>query len=217
MSEVVVFGSGGMGREVASILLAMPDAGRDWRLAGFVADWAADLDAVQRLGLRFLGTPQEAIVHEGLTPATRFVVAVGGGRARRDIDARLCELGWTPATAIHPSASVGPDVQIGAGSVISAGAHVTTAVSIGRGTIVNVGATVSHDAVLGQFVTLSPHASVLGRARVGDRSTVHSAAVVGPRVVVGEDCVVGAGAVVLEPVDDGDVVVGVPARPIART
>lgn len=216
MNDLVVFGSGGMGREVAAILLAMPESGRDWRLAGFVADWPEDLDAVHRLGLRFLGTPQQAIQHERLTRATRFVVGVGEGSVRGDIDARLRELGWTPATAVHPSASVGPDVHIGAGSVICAGAHLTTAVGIGRGSIVNVGATVSHDAVLGEFVTLSPHACVLGRASVGDRSTIHSAGVVGPRVVIGADCVVAAGAVVLDTVADGQLVMGTPARPVQR-
>lgn len=216
MTDLVVFGSGGMGREILGILRALSDVGRSWRFRGFVADWAEDLDAVGRLGERFLGTPEVAAAGDLLDGSVGYIVGVGEGAARRRIDARLTAIGWSAHTVVHPSATVGPDVVLGDGSVLCAGAHVTTGVRMGRGTIINVGATVSHDAVLGEFVTLSPHASVLGRARIGDMSTIHTSAVVAPRVTVGVGCIVGAGSVALEEVRDGQVVVGTPARQIAR-
>lgn len=216
MSDIVVFGCGGMGREVLSILRAMPGAEQRWQFRGFVADWPEDLDAVDRLGECYLGTPESAVAAGSVSGPVNYVVGVGDGAARATIDARLRALGWRPVTLIHPTASVGADVGIGEGSVLCPGAHATTGVTIGRGTILNVGASVSHDAILGDFVTLSPHASVLGRAIVGDRSTIHTGAVVAPRVLVGTGCVVGAGAVALGPVEDGQVVVGTPARAIAR-
>lgn len=213
MTPLVIFGSGGMGREALAIVRAMNEVGGDWGFLGFVADWPEDLDAVDRAGSAFIGTPEQAVA-AGLVPGgTHYAVGVGDSAARARIDARLSGLGWQAASLIHPAATVGPDVLLGPGSIVCPAACITTSVRIGRGSIVNVAASVHHDASLGEFVTLSPHAAVLGRARVGDRSTIHSAAVVLPRVRVGRDCVAGAGAVVLNDVPDGSVVVGVPARP----
>jgi maltose O-acetyltransferase len=51
---------------------------------------------------------------------------------------------------------------------------------------------------------------------IGDNAWLGGGAVVLPGVTVGEDAVVGAGAVVTHDVPAGAVVVGNPARPIAR-
>ena len=212
MSPLVIFGTGGMGREALAIARAVNGATGGLGPLNFVADWPEDLDAVARSGVDYLGTPEDAVQDGSLPPGFRYIVAVGDSAARESIDTRLQALGWKAATLVHPSAYVGPDVEVGPGSVICAFAALTTNVRLGRGTIVNVAATVSHDAVVGDFVTMSPHAAILGRVVVGDRSTIHAGAVVLPRVRIGSDCTIGAGAVVLRDIPDGQQVAGVPAR-----
>jgi acetyltransferase-like isoleucine patch superfamily enzyme len=62
---------------------------------------------------------------------------------------------------------------------------------------------------------VAPGAVVSGGVHLGRSSYIGARAAVRQNVRVGERALVGMGAVVLRDVDDGDTVVGNPARPLA--
>ena len=113
---------------------------------------------------------------------------------------------------VHPQATVASDNRLGPGTVMAAGARVTTNVTTGRHTHLNVNAVVSHDSVLGDHVTLSPGVLVNGSVRIDDRAFLGTGAIVLPGRHIGADAVIGAGAVVTDDVAPGRTVMGVPAR-----
>jgi sugar O-acyltransferase (sialic acid O-acetyltransferase NeuD family) len=119
-------------------------------------------------------------------------------------------------SAIHPDASVSRLAEIGAGSIINAGAVVQPFARLGRGAMVHARTVVEHDNVLGDFVNLGPGVSLAGHVSCGDRVRAYTGAIVIPQIALGADCTIGAGAVVLQNVAPGTTVVGVPARPIGR-
>lgn len=199
--SIVIVGAAGHGREVLDVLEACGEP-----FAGFVDDGQPDRGPLERRGLELLGGLDVLAGHEGAV-----VLGVGDGLARQRLAGAL-DVRWT-APLLHPLASLGSDVELAEGTVVAAGARLTTHISVGAHAYVGPNATIGHDAVLGAFVTVLPGATVSGAVHLAPGVTVGTGANVRQGVTVGEGAVVGAGAVVVADVAPGTTVVGVPARP----
>ncbi len=210
---LVIAGAGGLGRECVDIVDAInidaSTASDRIDLVGFLDDGPVDRELLDALGLALLG-PTTDIEPEW----RRYVAAVGDGSIRRIIAERLDRSGLTATTLIHPSATLGRLSTLGRGSLMCAGARVTSNVSIGHSVQVHVNAAVGHDSVLDDFVSVYPGATVSGNCVIGAGTTIGTGANVLPGVTIGVDAYVGAGAVVVNDVADRTVVVGVPAAPL---
>ncbi|CAK0752012.1 PglD_N domain-containing protein [Gammaproteobacteria bacterium] len=149
-------------------------------------------------------------------PDDQVFVAIGNSTTRLDWLHQFQNFGLTIATIIHPSAIVSQGVSIGVGSLIVAGGVVNVGCKIGCGCIVNTGATVDHDCVLEDGVHVCPGVNLAGEVHVGRKSWIGIGSSVIQCIRIGSGVTIGAGAVVLNHVEDGLTVVGVPARPIIR-
>lgn len=203
-----MIGAGGHGRETVSLIRQAEsrDPGR-WDLLGVVADLEPELDLLAPLGVRWLG-PIDALEEMQSTVS----VAIGDGRTRARLQRRARGMGRESTTLVHPSASVGWDVEMGQGCYVGALTSLTTHVRLGEGVQVNAGCTLSHDVTVGDFSTLAPGVQLAGGVLVEGGATIYTGAAVLPQVRVGRGAVVGAGAVVTSDVAAGSTVVGVPAR-----
>ncbi|OQS46753.1 acetyltransferase [Chromobacterium violaceum] len=209
---VIVIGAGGHAAVVADALL---ESGIE--VLGYT-DPDARLHGALRLGLPVLGG-DEALA--GYAPAQvrlvnglGFVSGSGREAARARTQQALQAQGWTFASAIHPSAWISrhavlaDDAQVLAGAIVQAGAR------IGAGSIVNTGAVVEHDSSVGAWCHVATRATLCGQTRIGDGCLIGAGAVLRQSVSLGADTVIGAGAVVLRDSAGGEILCGVPARPI---
>jgi sugar O-acyltransferase (sialic acid O-acetyltransferase NeuD family) len=212
VTNVVIFGAGGLGREVLVVLRDMRASGQDINCVAFVIDSATDAPKSVH------GIP----IHHGLSrfggdADIQFVVALGDPTLRRRT-ASAIERTFGPrfATVIHPRAWIGSPVTVGAGSMIMAHASVTTDVRIGCHVLLNPQVSVAHDCVLEDYATLAPAVALAGGVRLREGCDLGTGANIIPRQEVGSWSKVGAGAVVIRGVPPNTTVAGVPARVIAE-
>jgi sugar O-acyltransferase (sialic acid O-acetyltransferase NeuD family) len=206
--RIAIVGAGGHGEVVADIIrMRAKVTAESLEVVAFLDDNPA------RHGRCVAGTMVLGGLESASTvSADAFVVAIGTNDARARTFIQLCAAGHALLSVVHPDASVGGNVEIDSGTMISAGAIVVTGSRIGRGVILNTGCSVDHHARIGDFVHIAPGARLGGEVSVGERAMVGMGAVVLPRVRLGAGCTVGAGAVVIRDVAEGTTVVGVPAR-----
>lgn len=207
---LVIIGAGGFGREVLDVFESAQPSSRH-RFLGFLDDVEPDLDVLGRRNAPWLG-----VVARMVDLDAEYLIGIGNGEVRRDIDAQLVGAGRASATLVHPAATIASDVELGPGAVITAGARLTTNIRAGRHLQVNLNATIGHDCVIGDYVTLNPGVCISGNVVLEDRAAIGTGANVIPGVRIGAGAIVGAGAVVIRDVPPGDTVVGAPARSVRR-
>ncbi len=202
--RIVILGGGGHATVVAESarLANIP-------LAGFFDD---DPDAPA-------GVSEGSIPHLGgldmrrLPAGCRWILGVGNIDFRKKLlTACPPEFRERAVTIVHPWAMVSPTARLGRGVWVGPGAIVHTRAQIGDHAIINSGAVVEHDAKVGFNAHIAPNATLGGRVEVLANTLVGLGASVLPSIRIGTGCLVGTGAVVIRHVDDGERVVGVPAR-----
>lgn len=204
---LVIVGISGFGRETADVVDA---AGRS--IAGFLDDCPsqANLDLVAARGGAFLGG-----VHDWLINTHRrhdYLIGIGSGTIREYMADMMDRAGHRATTAIHPSTTMGFNVEIGEGTVICAGTRLSNNVTLGRHVHLNPASVIGHDACLGDFVSVNPNATVSGAVTIGRRTLLGASTTILQNLRVGADVVVGAAALVTKGVPARVTVVGIPAR-----
>lgn len=210
MNDIVIYGAGGLGREVAQLLEDINARDPQWSVLGFLSDDIA-LHGTISGDLPILGGSEW--VWARTTPLA-VVVAVGSPALKHRLVARVRSPLATFPSIVHPSVTMGRRVSLGEGAVIGAGSLLTVDIQVGAFVTVGIGCTVSHDDVLGDYATLAPGVNVSGNVRVGEGCDLGTGSQVIQGRSIGEWSIVGAGAVVTRDLPDNVTAVGVPANAI---
>jgi sugar O-acyltransferase (sialic acid O-acetyltransferase NeuD family) len=148
------------------------------------------------------------------------VLAVPGSpasyRSRRQTIEALAVAPQRFARVIHPSARVSPLATIGRNVLIMAGVVITSNAVIGDHVCVLPNTVIHHDARIGDWSLIGSNVTIAGNVMVGDNCYVGSGTSLMNGIEIGAGCLVGLGSNVIRSVGSGTCVAGNPAR-VLRT
>jgi sugar O-acyltransferase (sialic acid O-acetyltransferase NeuD family) len=210
VQEILVYGAGGFAREVKDVLDAMADAGNQVRCVGFLDDSERNHGALLNEAPVVGGGEKVAEWKE----KAEFLVGIGNPAIKRKIVEKISHLGGKFAGGFHPNAISTRFVEIGEGTIITAGVIITNRIVIGKHVILNLGVTVGHDCMLDDYVTVSPGVYISGNVTIGEGTDIGRGAAVIQSIRIGRWSIIGAGSVVTKDIPDNCTAVGAPARVI---
>jgi sugar O-acyltransferase (sialic acid O-acetyltransferase NeuD family) len=199
-----IFGAGGFGREVLSMIKAIDG----WEVKAFIDDGIPRGTLIK--GLEVIGGID---VIRDLPEDAAVVLAIGDPATKQKLSAAITRPIHFPML-IHPAAIIQDktSVQIGAGTIIGAGAVLTTDIIIASHVLINLNATIGHDSSIGSCSSIMPGVNIAGEVSIGDAVLLGAGCNIRNKVHIGNNAKVGMGSVVLHDVRDSHTVVGVPAR-----
>ena len=140
------------------------------------------------------------------------VVAIGDPRVRLKMVSKLPKE-TNYFIFKHPTAQIlGDDVKIGLGSIICAGAIITTNVVIGNHAHLNLHTTIGHDCRIGNYFTTAPGAKVSGNCEIKDCVYIGTNASIKEKVNICSSSTIGLNAGVIKHITEPGTYIGTPAK-----
>lgn len=206
--KIIIAGASEHGRVVADII----EKQGKYHILGFI-DAVKD-KKVNLWNYSILGSEQDLVNIRRHTSIDYFVIAIGDNFVRSKVkDQILTHLPDAQfATCIHPSAIIGTNVQIGAGTVVMAGSIINPNTIVGEHSIINTKTSVDHDNVIGDFVSLAPNVTTGGNVKIGDFSAIGLSASIIHGKTIGKHNVIGASSLIVNNFNDQVIAYGVPAK-----
>lgn len=145
-------------------------------------------------------------------------IAIGDNWIRKILADRISKIvpGLSFISVIHPTASIGKDVQIGKGTVVMPGTIVNANAVIKDFCILNTNATLGHDGYMDSFSSLSPGVITGGNLWLGRCSVLALGAKVIENITIGRHSVIGAGSLVVDNIPEYVMAYGSPSQIISR-
>lgn len=211
MRDIAIFGVGGFGREVLTIIKDINKVSPTWNIVGFFDDG-------HEKGEMFNGYPNLGKLenlNEWEKPIS-LALAIGSPAIKKKILSGISNPRIDYPSLIHPSVWIGDKeyVEIGKGCILCAGVMVTTNVLIKDFVILNLQCTVGHDTVIEDYASFMPSVNISGEVTIGEGVYVGTGAKIINQLEIGDNTIVGAGAVVAKSLPAHCTAVGVPAKPI---
>lgn len=211
MKKIAIFGVGGFGREVLTLIQDINKVTKTWDIIGFFDDGHEKGEIIN--GYPVLGKTSEL---NGWNEKLAITVAIGSPEIKkRIIDSIKNDKIYYP-TIVHPSVLIGDNkfVEIGHGCIICAANIITTNIKIEDFVILNIACTTGHDTTIGKYSAFMPSVNISGEVNIGERVYVGTGAKIINQLSIGDGAIVGAGAVVAKTLPANCTAVGVPAKPI---
>lgn len=208
MKDILVFGAGGFGMEVAFLIEDCNQQEPRWNMLGYLDDapekWGAAIYGYTVLGGR-----------EWLANQTReccLALAVADPQARRMLAEEVFRGKVEFPALIHPSVIMSRAVAVGEGTIICAGSILTVEIALGRHVHINPGCTIGHEVTMEDYVTLYPGVNVAGRVTLRSGASLGTGCQVVQGLEIGSHAFLGAGSVAIRDVPPGAVAAGCPAQ-----
>lgn len=194
ITKFAIFGNGGFAKEVKSLILQENDYNN----------------------IEFFDIVKDEEYDPGLHGQP--IIAIGNPHIRKKIvsflNGKYVNLQFP--NLIHRSVSIGRNVKLGNGIIITQNCILTTDIIVGNFCHLNLATTVGHDVILGDYFTTAPGVRVNGNVKIEECVYMGSNSSTVEKINICENVIIGAGAVVAKSINETGTYVGVPAKKLNR-
>lgn len=208
--KICILGAGGFGREVLCCL-ADTIKGSNLKLEDIACFMVDDQYYKQSTIMGVSVIKRSDFVPENYD----VVIAIGEPLIRKKIASELPPE-TTYATIVHPNAIVSDWVEIGKGSIVTAGNVITCNIKIGDHAHLNLNTTIGHDCLIGDFFTTAPGAHVSGNCTFADCVYLGTNSAVKNGITICNDVTIGMGAMVVKSINESGVYIGNPSKKLEK-
>jgi len=209
MKDLAIYGFGGFGREVATMINKINGEFSTWNFIGFFDD-GYDIGTKNRYG-EVLGGLNEL---NSYNKELNVVLAI----ASSQIIEKLSKLILNPK--INFPNIIAPNVfffdkdslELGIGNIITYGCRISCDVKIGDFNVLNGSISLGHDVEIGNFNILFPETRLSGMVRLGNSNLLGTRTFIYQRISIGNHVHIAAGSYVMRNTKDICFYIGNPAK-----
>ena len=212
LKKILIYGAGGFGKEVASIINKINENKPTWELLGFIDDGVKQGTQISHFGevlgnYLFLGEVKESV---------SVAFAIGVPKTLQFVVKRIQNPLIGFPNIIHPEAYFADpkSLIIGKGNVIVKGCSFSVDVTIGNFNQFNSISALAHDARVGDYNVFMPLTRISGEVTIGNSNFFGIGSVVLQRIKIGNNTRIGAGSYLMKSTKDSYLYFGNPAKKI---
>ena len=212
MKKIVLYGAGGLAREIAnmieiinSIEIKKGNIGK-YDLLGFLDDNVKVGTNIN--GYKILGNSEWIFRHKEVF----CTCSIANVSVKKKIHDFLNANGVKFESLIAPDVYVPPSTKIGKDCVIVGHTLLSVNMNIEDGVFINSGVSLGHDVFIDKYSCIMPGTSISGYCKIGKQVTVGGHTFIVPRKNIGDRVIIAAGSVVFGNVKSGTTVLGNPAK-----
>ena len=191
MKKIAIYGAGGFGREVLTLINDINSIHHQYQVIGFFDDGKSKEDVVN--GYNILGGYDE---FNAWPEKIDVVLAIASPEVKRAI---IMDKNYS---------------TIDCGCIVCAGVIISVNTILKRFVALDWNCTVGHDTEIKDYCSFMPSVNVSGESTIGEGVYVGVGAKLINRLTVGDNTIIGAGAVVAKDLPANCTAVGVPAKVI---
>ncbi len=212
MKDIVIFGAGGLGREVACLIKRINAVQPEWNLLGFYDD-GISVSTKNEYGA-VLGNIQDLALYD---KKLSVAIAIGSPKiVKKIVEILSANDNLQFPNLISPDFNISDhdNYSIGYGNIIQRNCTISCNVHIGNFNILNTGIGLGHDSKMGDYNSFMPAVKISGEVSIGDCNFFGVGSIVLQQLKVGNGIKLGAGSVLMRNAKDNLLYLGNPAKKI---
>ena len=209
MKDIAIYGFGGFGREIASIIYSINQVDLSWNIIGFFDDGISE-GTTNKYG-KVLGGID---VLNSWNRPLNVVMAIASPTILQKLISKVENKNITFPTIFATTVLFfdKETFEIGQGNVLCHSCRISCDVSLGDFNLLNGSVSLGHDVKIGNFNILQPDVRISGETSIGDANFFGVRSLVLQRLKIGNNTRIGTGSVIMRKTKDNMSYFGNPAK-----